>query len=124
MLNYTVRQSGALFQGSIQRDLKLAIDEAERAVATEGVNEVRGALRQVLQHSTGHYASQIQTERRQDHWEVNDNESVYGPWLAGVSSLNRSSRFRGYHHWRIATQRLDARAVGIAEHIIMQRLGG
>ncbi len=40
---------------------------------------------------------------------VHDNNVVYGPWLEGVSSRNASTRFKGYHMFRNAQQKVDRR---------------
>jgi hypothetical protein len=40
---------------------------------------------------------------------------VYGPWLEGTSKRNRSTRFKGYHLWRLTRQRVQERAPEIAQ---------
>lgn len=119
----TVIETGPLFDGRLERAVAGAVDEAERQVAEAGVGEVRTALAAVLQHPTGHYQSVIQTERAVGDWAVTDGGIVYGPWLAGVSERNRSTRFKGYSHWRRAAQRLQARAPEITGHVIAERIG-
>lgn len=124
MLEFQIGQSGWILRGNARQVVHNAVEEASRAVADQGVNEVRGQLRHYLQHSTGHYASLIQTDRRQADYAVTDGGAVYGPWLAGVPSAVRGTRFRGYPHWRRATERLNQQAAGIVGHILEQRLGG
>lgn len=122
-MSITVTESGPLFDGRLERAVAAAVDEAEEQIADVGVGEVRQALAQVLQHPTGYYQSRIQTDRAVGDWTVTDGGIVYGPWLAGVSARNRSTRFKGYSHWRRATQRLQQQAPGIANHVIGQRIG-
>ena len=81
----------------------------------------------MLQHPTGRYESSIQTSIQSDSNLVTDGGMVYGPWLAGTSSRNDRSRFKGYQHWRRATQRLQERSSEIVDKTLsdlVQRLGG
>lgn len=123
MAGLTVTESGPLFDGRLERAVAAAVDEAEERIAEAGVTEVRTALAGVLQHPTGHYQSVIQVERAFADRMVTDGGIVYGPWLAGVSERNRSTRFKGYSHWRRAGQRLQSRAGDIAGHIVAERIG-
>lgn len=120
----TTTIEGPLFDGRLAAAVDSAVDEAEQEIADAGVNVVRTELAHVLQHPTGRYQSRIQTERAVGDWAVTDGGMVYGPWLAGVAERNRSTRFKGYAHWRRATQRLQAQAAGITDHVIAQRIGG
>lgn len=120
----TVTETGPIFDGRLERAVAVGVDEAEQAIAQDGVNITRTELAHVLQHPTGHYQGVIQTERAMSDWAVTDGGIVYGPWLAGVSQRNRSTRFKGYAHWRRASQRLQARAADVASPIIMRRIGG
>lgn len=119
----SVTYSGPLFDGRLERAVDAGVDEAEQRIAEVGVGVVREQLAAVLQHPTGHYQSEIQTDRVVGDWAVTDGGMVYGPWLAGVSARNRSTRFKGYSHWRRASQRLQAQAAGIAGPIIAARVG-
>lgn len=120
----TATMSGPLFDGRLAHAVDVGIDEAEHDVADAGVNIVRNELAGVLQHPTGHYQSEIQTERAVGDWAVTDGGIVYGPWLAGTSQRNNTTRFKGYSHWRRATQRLQDQAASIAEPVIARRIGG
>jgi len=122
-MSITVTETGPLFDGRLERAVALAVDEAEEQIAGAGVGEVRQALAQVLQNPTGYYQGRVHAERAVGDWIVTDGDVVYGPWLAGVSARNRSTRFKGYSHWRRATQRLQAQAPDIAGHIIAERIG-
>lgn len=123
MISFDIHKGGALFDGSARRVMGAAVEAAVTEVANVGVAEVRQELRRVLQHSTGHYASQIQVTNRGSGRLITDGGIVYGPWLAGVPAAVAGTRFRGYAHWRRATERLQADAVTIVEHVLSQRLG-
>jgi len=119
----SVTYSGPLFDGRLERAVDAGVDEAEERIAEAGVNVVRNELAHVLQHPTGHYESVIQTERVVGDWAVTDGGIVYGPWLAGVSGRNQSTRFKGYSHWRRAGQQLQAQAADIASPVIAEHIG-
>jgi hypothetical protein len=123
-VSITVTETGPLFDGRLERAIDAAVDEAEHQIAERGVTDVVVALAQVLQHPTGRYQAGVHTERAVGDWIVTDGGEVYGPWLAGVLTRNRTTRFKGYAHWRRARQRLQAEAPDIAEHVIAERIGG
>lgn len=109
-----VQISGPLLDGRgpiilddyMKANLKLIAVLAEDAVQQE--------LDVVLQNPTGFYRSQISSivrtgvGRTLPDVAVHDSGVIYGPWLAGTGSRNAPvTRFRGYTHWRKATQRIE-----------------
>jgi hypothetical protein len=114
----SVTKHGPLFDGRAAKAVRDFRDAAEEEIAQEGVNILHGELARVLRNPTGYYESQIQTDRASGDWRVHDGDVVYGPWLAGVGSRNATTRFRGYAHWRRATQRIDRLAKATAERIL------
>lgn len=123
-MSVDVDTKGPLFDGRLSRAISAGAEDAEREIAQAGVSEVRAQLGMVLKHPTGYYESQIQTNRAFGDYAVTDGGVVYGPWLDGSGSRNQTTRFKGYAHWRRATERLNSRAGDIAEHIIDRRIGG
>ena len=65
------------------------------------------------QASTGHYRRSIHGEAKPDRGRIDDSNVVYGPWLEGISSRNRTTRFPGYMTFRKTAQWLDKRLEGI-----------
>lgn len=121
--NISTDKSGPVFDGRARLAVKAFCDEAEEEVAQFGFNAVHAELGNVLQHPTGFYESHIQTERANEGVEVNDGGSiVYGPWLEGVGSRNRSTRFKGYFTFRRVTQQVDAVSGSIAERVLPKYL--
>lgn len=105
MINYSVAttQTGPLFGGQTGRLLALAVDAAEEEIATMSAQHLQGDLgAPPFKNPTGWYRSHITPKRMGAFWTVWDSGVVYGEWLAGTSSRNRSSRFKGYQHWRRA----------------------
>lgn len=121
LIEFEVEVSGPLWDGRLQRAIEQAIPEAEKEIADHGVTLVREELGKVFKRQTGHYVGQIQVDRTVG-TRVTDGGIVYGPWLAGTSGRNRSTRFKGYAHWRRATQRLRAEAHDIAQRVIDEHL--
>jgi hypothetical protein len=97
-----------------------AIDQSGEDVAQEAYNEVRKRLRTVLKHPTGHYESRVMTTTMSSGVMLTDGGVVYGPWLEGVSSRNNSSRFKGYHTFRMVLQEMDKKSEEIAENTIAE----
>ena len=105
MINYRtdVSRTGPLFTGQTSQSLKLAIDAAEEEIATMSATHLQGDLgAPPFKNPTGWYRSHITPKRLGIAWVVQDSGVVYGEWLAGTSSRNRTSRFKGYQHWRRA----------------------
>lgn len=122
-----VEISGPLFDGRADAAAAAFADEAEVRIAEVGVNMVRTQLDRVLRNPTGYYESQVQTDRSVGDMAINDNGVIYGPWLEGVGSRNRTTRFKGYATFRIVTQELNGVAVRIAEDALppyLARMGG
>lgn len=85
-------------------------------VAREGKNYVVGHLATFIRKPTPFYWTQITTERvRIYHTRVWDQDVIYGAWLEGVGSRNKTTRFKGYAAFRLQTQRLAGDVPRIAE---------
>lgn len=67
-------------------------------------------LDQSIRHPTPYYETQLtRTRVNPTVIRVHDRGVVYGPWLEGTSSRNRTTRFRGYSALRRARQTTIAR---------------
>lgn len=124
-----VTMTGPLYDGGAARAVEDFLAEASREVAEAGVNEVQARLGQVLQHDTGHYRGQVTTDRTtgEGNWIVTDGGVIYGAWLEGTSSRNKTTRFKGYQTFRRTRQWLSDRAMSIAESSLprhLDRMGG
>jgi len=51
---------------------------------------------------------------------VTTDLASYGPWLEGTGSRNYTTRFKGYHSFRLAAQALRFQATGIAERVLTE----
>ena len=118
----TVTMSGPLFDGRASAALDAYIREAVTEVGEESEDLVRAGTG-VFRNPTGAYASRITTNRMGDRALVTDQNSVYGPWLEGVGSRNATTRFKGYHLWRKATQQAQRQAPGVARRLLPRFVG-
>jgi hypothetical protein len=115
--------TGPLFDGRLAHAIATGLEDGLDAIAQRGVDLVRIRLHGVLRHPTGRYESRVQTERAGSDRAVTDGGIVYGPWLEGVSTRNRTTRFKGYATFRRTTAELDRQAGPIAGRAIDQRIG-
>ena len=118
-LSVDVHAHGPVFDGRAAHDVTLFLEAAVKAVAEEGEKDVKGRLQGSLRHPTGYYVSNVSVDPRgRTDRVINDSGVIYGPWLEGTGSRNATTRFKGYHSFRKATQQLDAKARGIAYRVL------
>ena len=75
--------------------------------------------------STGHYRRSIKGRAIGRAAKITDSRVVYGPWLEGVGSRNRTTRFKGYRVWRNTREWLRTLARNVAKdvaHSFVQRM--
>jgi hypothetical protein len=110
-----VTYSGPYFDGRAAVMIDRATRHMEHHLAEVAADYVRGELHRVLRKETPYYRLQIQTTEYPGRTTVNDGGVVYGPWLEGTGSRNRTTRFKGYSTFRRMTKLVDARAKGILQ---------
>lgn len=116
-----VRATGPVFDGRARRAARDYCNRVDDEVAEEAADRVRKTLHTVLRHPTGYYESHIRAEHRSAHVSVvTDGGVVYGPWLEGVGSRNRTTRFKGYSTFRRVRQGIQQDAGNIARRILPQ----
>jgi hypothetical protein len=118
MTSVDVDYSGPIFDGRAAAAVTAFCHAAEHDIAQRGVNLVHAALGTSLRHPTGYYESHVVSDRSGSGYEVTDGGVVYGPWLEGVGSRNRTTRFKGYASFRRASATLDREAEGVAERTL------
>jgi hypothetical protein len=123
-----VTVSGPLFDGRAARALDELPDQIASVIASEGERRVKLGLDATLRKPTGAYRSRVTHLRvSAGRAVVSDQNSIYGPWLEGTGSRNRTTRFKGYRNWRSATQQLKAGAPALARNIVaanLHKMGG
>lgn len=114
-----VEQKGILFEHSKTKAAAARmVVKINEALAQEGVNRVRARLSTVLRNPTGYYESNIAIERRSTYRGVTDSGVPYGGWLEGVDSRNKTTRFKGYHTFRIVRSSLARDKERIAQPMV------
>ena len=113
-----VTVSGPLFDGRADIALGHACAESERQIAIIGASMVRTRLNRVLRKQTPYYRLQVEAQPEMPGWKIWDQDVVYGPWLEGTGSRNKTTRFKGYFTFRLIAAQLQRRAAVICEKII------
>lgn len=112
-VNVTYR--GPLFDGRAKVMTDRAVRDMEHHLAEVGADYVRGELDRVLRKQTPYYRLQITTTEYPGSTVVNDGGMVYGPWLEGTGSRNKTTRFKGYATFRRMTVKLNAESTRILQ---------
>lgn len=122
-IDVTVTFSGPLFDGRAQAAMPGIVDDVSRALATEGQRRVFQGLDATLRRPTGYYRSRVQLYGPvAGQARVHDSRVIYGNWLEGTGSRNRTTRFKGYRNFRNATQQLQTAAQSLAENVVARHL--
>ena len=121
-----VETTGPLFRGTAPHILRQVTQSAVEELAEKGesfllLRQLRprpsGAYKSAQEagkyKSVGTYAKNIQSKAGNLNVIVTDGGKVlYGPWLEGEGSRNKSSRFKGYFSFRKAKQLVDKQVDG------------
>jgi len=119
--------SGPLFDGEARAQALLALDRAKRDLGDIGSAELRAWVMDKTGRATGRYQAGIITSVLSFSDIKIWDPVVYGPWLEGVSERNRSTRFKGYHLWRITRAHLSRMAKDVLQKRldeVIGRMGG
>lgn len=120
----TMSTSGPLFDGTAKKVLGEMATETAGLLGREGKRRWLAGLDATLRRPTGAYHDRITLYGPvTGQARVHDQRGIYGPWLEGTSSRNKTTRFKGYANARHAAQQLDRAATAVAEHVIAAHLG-
>jgi hypothetical protein len=122
MAEFVVTLHGPLVSGAPQHVVRDMLDEATWEVGAQGLADVHHILDQRIRHPTPYYETQLTVQRVARDVVVHDRGVTYGPWLEGVSSRNQSTRFKGYHAFREASQELQAKVPALVQPIVNRHL--
>jgi hypothetical protein len=104
MLDVEIIMRGPVLDGSAPVQVDEWLEQAKDDVAARAYAQVMTNLDQSIKRPTPYYETQIIIQTLQTDRVVHDRGIVYGPWLEGVSSRNRTTRFKGYASFRRAKQ--------------------
>lgn len=91
-----------------------------RVVAEEADARVEILHKAFFRQPTPFYWTQVHARPRADYWVVTDGGIVYGPWLEGTGSRNRTTRFKGYRSFRLAAQSIRANLGAIVDPAVSE----
>lgn len=118
-----VTTSGPIFSGEASRILDRMTEEIAAEVGKVAEQDVHHRLGQVLRHPTGKYQRRVRVQVQGTKAVVDDQRSVYGPWLEGTGSRNARSRFKGYATFRKTLQQVQSKSGAIAEQVVARTIG-
>jgi hypothetical protein len=110
---FKVEADGPFFDGTGPAMLR----EAERQMSNKAAKAVQRHVSTIGKRNfryeyapaTYFFENHVEVDRVADGHLVHANQVVYGNWLEGTSSRNQTSRFKGYHLFRTATQEVQRR---------------
>lgn len=107
MFEVDVRVSGPLLTGQAGPVVDEWLERVKDDLAGQALALVATNLDASIKNPTPYYETQIIVQTIQQDRVVHDRGIVYGPWLEGISSRNRTTRFKGYASFRRAAQNLE-----------------
>jgi hypothetical protein len=122
-MSVDIDKRGPLFDGRAERAVNDAANDIEKRIALLGASMIRSELARVLRKETPYYRFRNIAEPSLSGWKIHDQGVIYGPWLEGTGSRNRTTRFKGYGTYRRITPMIDARAKTIGEEVMVRYMG-
>lgn len=123
MASYIVSKTGPLFDGRAELAVARAQADIEKTVAVLGASMVRTRLNTVLRKQTPIYRFKVEARQTFPGWKIWDQRMVYGPWLEGTGSRNKTTKFKGYRTFRITVIFIQDRANIISPNIVAKYIG-
>lgn len=124
MAQVKVTIRGPLFvPGNVEKTLNEIANDTAGRLSTEGKRRVLSILDASLRNPTGAYRSRI-TEYGPvgGQSRVHDRQGIYGPWLNGTGSRNKTTSFKGYKHFTQTYQTLQQAAKAMANQVVSEHL--
>lgn len=110
-----IEVKGPVFDGRAQVWTDADVRKMEHHLGSVVADMVRGELERVLRKETPYYRLQVTSTEYPERTVVNDGGVVYGPWLEGTGSRNKTTRFKGYATFRRITALANDRAESIIQ---------
>jgi hypothetical protein len=117
-----IHTQGPIFDARAERIFADFSEDLEEEGAEWALADIRRTFHTRFKQPTGYYESHVHISNTALGTAVEDggaNGPVYGPWLEGVGSRNAPvTRFRGYHAFRSAANRLQQRIENMGERLM------
>ena len=128
MTDVVIRVDGPMFNGLAKAAVDRCVDEVAQEVSAQASANVHMNLDRSLKNPTPYYETQITLDRVAPlTYLLHDRGIVYGPWLEGTGSRNRTTRFKGYASFRRAVGQTKRDAQRVADAVVrrwLPRMGG
>lgn len=123
-----VTAHGPLFEPAAAEVLTEIRDAIAAGLLTEAHRRVLASLDATLRNPTGAYRGRITPYGPvAGQGRVHDQRAIYGPWLEGTGTRNRTTRFKGYRNFRKTVASLQQAAPDYAAEVVrlkLWKLGG
>lgn len=128
MAEVEIDLDGPLFNGLAAHAAAQCAEDIVGEVGAQASANVHLLLDRSLKNPTPYYETQITLDRPMPLTaRVHDRGVIYGAWLEGTGSRNRTTRFKGYASFRRAAQQTRREASRIADAVVrryLPRMGG
>jgi hypothetical protein len=105
------------WRAKAHRAVAAGLEAAEHELLQAAFDDINVTLNRVLRKQTPHF--RLQTKIVSNRVE---NNVIYGPWLEGTGSRNRTTRFKGYFTFRKVASRIRSKKDYVTERNIRQAL--
>lgn len=123
MLNIDITADGPVFDGRAEMAAEDMAAAAVEAVAEVAEELAVSLMQHYFRRPRPYYWTRVTiTQPAYLTARVHDQGVVYGPWLEGVGSRNRTSRFKGYWHWRQTRQEVASRVPVLVEPVVREHI--
>lgn len=106
-ISIDVDLTGPFFDGRTERNIRRALADTVQDVVQRSEGMVKAQLYPGHGLVTGNLRRSVAGERRGALNAIVATNTVYGPWIEGVSARNQTTRFKGYAMFRRTRQALQ-----------------
>lgn len=133
MVTSRIRVYGPLWDGEADAAIKAWLDDTTAKLAHQGEEIIKSKARRFNRShrgGTGRAADHVRAHKVSESWFItgdNNRGVVWWPWLEGTSRRNQTTRFKGYHVFRLTRAILRKRMKNVAQDELdawIGRMGG
>ncbi len=102
-----------------ERAVAAGLADGEKELLDLTMQDINRTLNQVLRTQTPHFRTSTRIVSNRV-----ENDVIYGPWLEGTGSRNKTTRFKGYATFRKVRGRIEQKSRYVVDRAISKRLKG
>jgi hypothetical protein len=115
---------GAIFsEAETKAEVERWIAKTKDDVAQLGHDLLIARFRKAFKHPTGKYESRVIVNRTTEDIVITDQFVIYGSWLEGTSTRNKSTKFKGYSSFRKTRLELRKKAIEMGQKKLDELVG-